>query len=198
MKEKGTHIVGGMREIRAGRTENRGRGLYLVILRRFLSRRWRQWLVSSTLVPPSEKEERHDRKYNKRHNTSYHTYTKSTKVVTRQSSRVPLANQGRIELTTDDSCGISFTTGSGIGRIRGRTRRSQRGRAGSRGERASARGNRAGSRTDRDRGDWIWCRLRVPYPTTALGNKSEDRMKDQTYDQWPQRQYRCRFVPGDS
>ena len=76
-------------------------------------------------------------------------------VVTSQPSKVPLENQGQIEFTADDSSCISFTTGiiSGIGRKRGRTRRSHRGGGGIRGERTCTRGYRAGSQTDC--GDYI-------------------------------------------
>lgn len=85
MKEWRTHVVVTIRRIPTGRSWDRGRGLYLIILRHFLSRRWRWRLMSSSLFSSSDNEERHGRKCGKRHNTSHHTYKRSTKSVIRSA-----------------------------------------------------------------------------------------------------------------
>jgi len=74
---EGTHVVGVVRETRTGRTEDgRRRWLRLPILRNFLDLRLR--LGSSSLSPPpSDENERGDRKDGKRHNASHHTCTHS-------------------------------------------------------------------------------------------------------------------------
>ena len=74
---KGTHVVGVVWETRTGRTEDgRRRRLRLPIFRNFLD--LRLWLGSSSLSPPpSDENERDDRKDGKRHNAPHHTYTQA-------------------------------------------------------------------------------------------------------------------------
>ena len=103
-----------------------------------------------------------------------HLQLRLNQVGTHKSSRGPRVKQEQVELTADDSPGITFTTGTigGNGGARTRTRR---------GEATGPGGNRTAA-PQRERGDWFGCYLRVSYPIRS-GKTPKGGISCQTYGQ---------------
>ena len=162
-----------MQETRTSWTEDgRSRWLRLPILQNFLDLRLR--LGSSSLSPPpSDENERDDRKDGKRHNAFHHTCTSAqtrTHTINHQSS----TRRGKIGLTTNDGSNVCFTVDSDWGKRIGRRRPT------------GTRRNRAAPQSERVH--LFRFHFRVPYPTTPASRPKEMIERRKTYDRrtWPQ------------